>query len=144
MHNIRPEKDLPENHEYNYNVSAVRIRSEHCVGWLKGRFPCMKGLRLRIDEEAHVQYASLWLQGCILIHNFAVRAEGGVNMERDTFFREGREYMEELRTFEEEWREECRILRAVEEATANEDARLLAGKMKREELKRHLFEYLHQ
>lgn len=35
---IRPEKDTPENTRYNYYVSAVRIRSEHCMGFLKGRW----------------------------------------------------------------------------------------------------------
>ncbi|KAF8580704.1 hypothetical protein K439DRAFT_1356366, partial [Ramaria rubella] len=29
-------KDIPENTKYNYYVSRVRVRSKHCVGFLKG------------------------------------------------------------------------------------------------------------
>lgn len=91
----RPEKERPDNEQYNYYVSRIRIRSEHCIGWLKGRFASLKGLRFRVDDELHLQYATLWIQSCIILHCFALKAEGGQDMDRDQFYQDGRRYMEE-------------------------------------------------
>lgn len=45
----RPESNLPLNAQFNFQVSQVRVRSEHCIGFLKGRFQALRGLRIRID-----------------------------------------------------------------------------------------------
>ena len=41
---FRPEKDSEKNTEFNYYVSKVWIRSEHCVGFLKGCWSSLRGL----------------------------------------------------------------------------------------------------
>jgi hypothetical protein len=56
-----PEKSIPENREYNYYVSNIRIRSEHCVGFLKGRWSCLRDLRLRVDDQKGLAFATLWV-----------------------------------------------------------------------------------
>ncbi|THU93179.1 hypothetical protein K435DRAFT_639753, partial [Dendrothele bispora CBS 962.96] len=58
------------NNEYNYWVSKIRIRSEHGVGFLKGRFCSLRGLRLRINNQLSIQFASLWVITAIVLHNF--------------------------------------------------------------------------
>lgn len=63
---------------------------------------------------------------------------------RDQFFRKGLKYVQKQRKREANWRRERREHNAEEEAE-REDAReveLLKGKIKREELKEQLFEYI--
>jgi hypothetical protein len=55
---LRPEKDTPENATYNYHVSAICVRSEHCVGFSKGRWSSLKDLCLSIDGEEGLKYAT--------------------------------------------------------------------------------------
>ena len=57
----KPERDEPENEEFNNHVFIVRIRSEHAIGYLKGRFHSLKRLRLRISEERSHKFATYWI-----------------------------------------------------------------------------------
>lgn len=53
----------------------VRIRSEHAIGLLKGRFQSLKGLRVRIKDKNSHQFATYWVAACIGIHAFAMQCE---------------------------------------------------------------------
>jgi hypothetical protein len=53
----------------------VRIRSEHAIGYLKGRFQSLKNLRVRIVDKKSHQYATYWIAACIAVHNFALESE---------------------------------------------------------------------
>ncbi|KAH7918950.1 hypothetical protein BV22DRAFT_991691, partial [Leucogyrophana mollusca] len=68
----KPEKDTPENLRHNFYVSQVHVHFEHCVGFLKGPWSSLRGLQLRIDHPNHLQYASLWIMTCIVLHSFAM------------------------------------------------------------------------
>lgn len=77
----KPERDLPDNERFNNHVSIVRIRSEHAIGYLKGRFHSLKNLRVVIrDRDTHV-LATYWVAACIGLHAFAMRCEAD---ERET------------------------------------------------------------
>ncbi|TFK61841.1 hypothetical protein BDN72DRAFT_777790, partial [Pluteus cervinus] len=70
-----PEKHRPKNEIFNKHVSVLRIRSEHAIGYLKGRFQSLKNLRVRItSKETHIA-ATYWGAACIGIHNFALEHE---------------------------------------------------------------------
>ncbi len=71
--------------------------------------------------------------------------EGGENIDVDTFFIEGQQLMEQERQEREEWawlQEQCLNDDKVQ-YNEDEQVELLEGKLKREELKKALFEYLH-
>ncbi|KAJ6529393.1 hypothetical protein B0H19DRAFT_1006730, partial [Mycena capillaripes] len=53
----------------------LRIRSEHAIGFLKGRFHSLKHLRVHIKDEATHKIATMWVSACIGIHAFSLRAE---------------------------------------------------------------------
>lgn len=53
----------------------VRIRSEHAIGFLKGRFQSLKSLRVNIFDENTHKFATYWAVACIAIHTFALRHE---------------------------------------------------------------------
>lgn len=140
----RPEKHAKDNEIFNYHLSAVRIRSEHCVGFWKGRFPSLRGLRLEINNVKQLYFATYWIIATIAIHNFAIQHESGGDILTDDFFRGG---MRDLQEDQAQFVEEAQ--NAEEEATADENSRatlreveLLRARLRREELKAELLDYL--
>lgn len=53
----------------------VRIRSEHAIGFLKGRFHSLKNLRVWIKDKKSHKFATYWVAACISIHTFAMMCE---------------------------------------------------------------------
>ncbi|KAI5825490.1 hypothetical protein K523DRAFT_222903, partial [Schizophyllum commune Tattone D] len=70
-----PERNLPDNETFNTHLSFVRIRSEHAIGFLKGRFQSLKNLRVNIIDEATHKFALYWIVCCINVHAFAMECE---------------------------------------------------------------------
>ncbi|KAE8223479.1 hypothetical protein CF319_g3491 [Tilletia indica] len=59
--------------QYNRSVSNVRVRSEHAFGYLKGRFQCLRGLRLLVrDAEDHHRLTTT-IVAALVAHNLALR-----------------------------------------------------------------------
>ena len=141
---FRPEKDTAENTRYNYHVSAVRICSEHCMGFLKGRWSSLRGLHVRINNEDSLQFASLWITACIHLHAFAMDHEDSQFVTRDRFYKTGLRLMKkekrELRERNAAREEEA--LRSEREREERADVELLEGRLKREVLKKAIFTYL--
>ena len=141
----RPEKDTPENKTHNYYVSNIRIRSEHCIGFLKGRWSSLRGLRVNINQENHIIYATLWIVSCIHLHAFAAGHEFGINTSTDSFYHNGIKIMEKEAQKYADWYAEREADAGQIEADreASRDIGLLEGKLKREELKKGLFEFFY-
>lgn len=79
----KPERDLPDNEFYNNHVSMVRIRSEHAIGFLKGRFASLKHLRVHIKNEKSHKFATYWIASCVGIHAFSMRCEAEESSNHD-------------------------------------------------------------
>ncbi|KAF7300902.1 DDE Tnp4 domain-containing protein [Mycena kentingensis (nom. inval.)] len=126
----RPIKFQDFNELFNYWVSNVRVRSEHAVGYLKGRFSSLRGLRLRIDDHDQIAFATYWVIACMVVHNFAMTHERDINMDTDAFFLEG------LQAVQSEREEEGQM-----DADAR-DAELEIAEERRTEIKQMLFDYL--
>jgi hypothetical protein len=56
-------------------VSHIRIRSEHAIGFLKGRFQSLKELRVKIINQKSHKFATYWIAACIGVHAFAMVCE---------------------------------------------------------------------
>jgi len=80
----RPLSEDPLNKQFNYYLSKVRIRSEHAMGYLKGRFQSLRQLRQNIDSERDWLLALTWVRTCIIIHSLAFEVEHVV--EDDSFW----------------------------------------------------------
>lgn len=71
-----PASFIPENALFDSTVSHLRVRSEHCNGALKGRFQCLRGLRVRINSpEDHIT-ATRWVTVAIILHNAIIDIDG--------------------------------------------------------------------
>jgi hypothetical protein len=75
----RPAAATPENMLFDKTVSHLRIRSEHCMGALKGRWQCLRGLRVNINSnEDHIR-ALRWVTVAIILHNLVIDVEGAAS-----------------------------------------------------------------
>jgi hypothetical protein len=68
-----------ENSIFDKAVSHLRIRSEHCMGALKGRFQCLRGLRVNINSPDDHVAAMQWITCAIILHNLIIDVEGEVS-----------------------------------------------------------------
>ncbi|RXW15588.1 hypothetical protein EST38_g10265 [Candolleomyces aberdarensis] len=137
-----PESLLDNNKTHNFHVSAIRIRSEHCMGYLKGRFSSLRDLRLRIDKQKDLTFACLWIASCIHLHNFALHHSNNTNPETDQFFIEGQQLMLQECREQAEWAQTQMDIGEDDTLDIEERVELIEGRLKREELKERLLEYL--
>jgi hypothetical protein len=63
----------PDEAEFNSKLSNIRVRVEHCIGILKGRFQSLKGLRTVIRREKDVRRLVYWIRACCVLHNLALQ-----------------------------------------------------------------------
>lgn len=61
-----------EKRQFNFELSRQRIRIEHAIGMLKGRWQSLRELRILIKDERSAARANLWIQACIVLHNYLV------------------------------------------------------------------------
>lgn len=71
-----------DNTRFNYYHSNLRVRVEHCIGILKSRFQCLKGMRVMIRGRYTCAQASLWLRTCCVLHNLLLK-RGDDDWEED-------------------------------------------------------------
>lgn len=57
---------------FNTEVSRIRVVSEHCIGILKNRFPCLKSLNIIIDGKESMKEAMDLLESLCVLHNFLI------------------------------------------------------------------------
>lgn len=72
----KPASDGPANSLFDKVVAHLRVRSEHCMGALKGRFQCLRGLRVNIQSKRDHHAACRWITVAIILHNLIIDVEG--------------------------------------------------------------------
>ena len=70
-----PATSLKPNHTFNFHFSQICIRSEYTIGYLKGRFQCLKEPCLQVLNEQDLAYVTLWINTCIILHAFCLDQE---------------------------------------------------------------------
>lgn len=72
----KPASLIPQNILFDKAVAHVRIRSEHTMGALKGRWQCLRGLRVLINSKNEHVKACRWITIAIILHNIVIDIEG--------------------------------------------------------------------
>lgn len=72
----RPAADDPLNKQFDTAVAHIRIRSEHCMGALKGRWQSLRGLRIVVNRKRDHEFACDWIRMCLVLHNLVIDIEG--------------------------------------------------------------------
>jgi DDE superfamily endonuclease len=65
----KPASLQQDNATFNKIHSSLRVKVEHCIGMLKGRFQSLRGLRLRVDRKRDADRVVAWLMACAILHN---------------------------------------------------------------------------
>lgn len=64
---------VPDLQPFNQLVSKIRVRAEHAIAYLKGRFPALRGWRLRCTNDEQVERTTRMQLALLVAHNFAIR-----------------------------------------------------------------------
>lgn len=72
----RPAAFDRDNAFFDKTVSRLRVRSEHCMGALKGRWQSLRGLRIPINTQEDHYNACRWVSCCVLLHNAVLEIDG--------------------------------------------------------------------
>ena len=75
--------------KFNYFLSRARVSIENCFGALKGRFPSLDELRIRLNEEEDMDSYNRWIVTCFILHNFCIENDSPAYMAEiiDYFYR---------------------------------------------------------
>lgn len=57
---------------FNQFLSRPRVKSEHCIGLLKGRLPWLKNIRIRIKDRGSQKKVCEYVSSCVVLHNMLV------------------------------------------------------------------------
>jgi len=70
-----PEQNaLSNEHEFfNTKLASPRVLSEHCIGILKNRFPCLKTINVRIRGREQLKEVMDLVEGCYVLHNILIK-----------------------------------------------------------------------
>ena len=66
----------PANAFFDMLVARLHVRSEHCMGALKGCFQSLQGLRISINSKKEHHLACRWITIAIILHNLIIDVEG--------------------------------------------------------------------
>ncbi|EFP75138.1 uncharacterized protein PGTG_01731 [Puccinia graminis f. sp. tritici CRL 75-36-700-3] len=64
-----PAAYIQENTEFNYCLARSRVRNEHTIGILKGRWASLQHLRLAIQKPSDMMEIIRWVNCCVTLHN---------------------------------------------------------------------------
>ncbi|KAG5649380.1 hypothetical protein H0H81_004194 [Sphagnurus paluster] len=71
-----PPSHVHENAIFDKYVSRIWVCSEHMMGALKGRFQCLRGLRVDINSKNSHAHACRWIKCAIILHSLVIDVEG--------------------------------------------------------------------
>ena len=72
---LKPESTTSERRNFNFQLARLRVRSEHAIGVLKGRFASLKELRMRLNGKNDFDCATSWVLACCVLHNVCRQQE---------------------------------------------------------------------
>jgi hypothetical protein len=61
------------------------VKSEHTIGYIKGRFQSLRGLWQQIKNPRDHLLAIAWIKACLILHNLIIDIEGEID-ESDPFY----------------------------------------------------------
>jgi hypothetical protein len=62
----------PDNELFNKKLAKPRVSSEHTIGILKGRFPFLRSIRMRLTGKKSFKKILRYVTVCIVLHNFLI------------------------------------------------------------------------
>lgn len=66
---------------FNTMLGRARVKSEHCIGILKNRFPCLKRMNVAVDGAKGVKAIMQLFTACAVIHNMLLDVDDDIPSE---------------------------------------------------------------
>lgn len=66
---------------FNTKLGRARVKSEHCIGILKNRFPCLKKMNIVIDGKRGVKEVMQIFTACAVMHNILLEMNDDIPQE---------------------------------------------------------------
>jgi DDE superfamily endonuclease len=60
---------------FNTLLAKPRVKSEHCIGILKGRFPFLRDIRLNLGNKEDMNRIIDYTRGSVVLHNFLLKVD---------------------------------------------------------------------
>jgi hypothetical protein len=71
-----PGCELPKGRStFNTLLAKPRVKSEHCIGIFKGRFPFFCCIRLKLVKKLHMRRIIDYVRGGVIFHNLLLKDE---------------------------------------------------------------------
>jgi hypothetical protein len=68
-----PKSNMPaEESSFNTLLAKPRVKSEHCIGLLKGRFPWLKNIRITIHAKKDLKQINKFIKAAVILHNLLI------------------------------------------------------------------------
>ena len=68
---------------FNTLLAKPRVKSEHCIGILKARFPFLRSIRLKLGSKQDMTRIIKYVRGTVIMHNFLRNDEIDKNWMED-------------------------------------------------------------
>ncbi|DAZ98312.1 TPA: hypothetical protein N0F65_008898 [Lagenidium giganteum] len=81
--NFRGGSLTPEQKFFNYRLSKIRFKTEHCIGLIKARFQYFKGIRSIIATQQDLRRILRLFKCAVIIHNLLVNEPIPEEIEHD-------------------------------------------------------------
>uniref|UniRef100_A0A0S1MJC4 DDE Tnp4 domain-containing protein n=1 Tax=Phakopsora pachyrhizi TaxID=170000 RepID=A0A0S1MJC4_PHAPC len=59
--------------DFNTRLARSRVRNEHTIGILKGRWASLREMRNQIRSPQEMEYLTQWVSACIVLHNLLAK-----------------------------------------------------------------------
>lgn len=105
------------------------------MGFLKGQWALLRGLRACVNNDKGLKYATLWITACIHLHAFAMDHEDALFTTCDQFYCNGQRMMHQERHAIREWQRKHENDMDVDYDGNDEENEVKQGKLKHEHLK---------
>jgi hypothetical protein len=69
-----PPKSTMRQEESSFNklLTKPRVKSEHCIGLLKGWFPWLKNIRITIPSKKDLKQINKFIGAAVILHNLLI------------------------------------------------------------------------
>ena len=65
---------IPNESSFNTLLLSPQVKSEHCIGLLKGSFPWLKDIRILISSALDLQKICKYVRAAVILHNLLIQA----------------------------------------------------------------------
>ena len=68
-----PQANTPQLSFFNMKLAVSRVRIEHAIGILKGRWGSLREMRMQLRNKSEFEFFNKWVVVCVMLHNLLAK-----------------------------------------------------------------------